>query len=133
VRNEAQVLQTNTIHGVYLTAQLDAAALAVAFYNSLTLLTAELVGRSYGGGVLKLEPTEAGALILPPIPKTLSGLLREVDALVRARKLEAVLDLVDPIVLGEGLGLSTTQIRAFRDGGGRLRARRRSRGARPRT
>ena len=131
VLNEARVLQTNTIHGVYLTAQLDPTALAVAFYNSLTLLSAELVGRSYGGGVLKLEPTEAAALILPPIPRALGDLLGEVDALVRARKLEAVLDLVDPIVLGEGLGLSNGEIHELRKGGLRLRTRRRSRGARP--
>ncbi len=133
VLNEAQVLQTNTIHGIYLTAQIDAAALAVAFYNSLTLLSAELVGRSYGGGVLKLEPTEAASLLLPPISTPLSGLLGEIDVLVRARKLGAALDVVDPIVLGEGLGLSTVEIRALRDAGAQLRGRRRSRGARPRT
>jgi Eco57I methyltransferase-like protein len=131
VLNEAGVLQTNTIHGVYLTTQLDTASLAVAFYNSLTLLSAELVGRSYGGGVLKLEPTEAGALILPPVSENLGELLGEVDALIRARKLDAALDLVDPIVLGEGLGLSAAEIRALREGGARLRARRRSRGAPP--
>jgi adenine-specific DNA-methyltransferase len=131
VLNEARVLQTNTIHGVYLTTQVDAAALAVAFYNSLTLLSAELVGRSYGGGVLKLEPTEAATLILPPIPADLGDLLGEVDALVRARKLEAVLDLVDPIVLGEGLGLSRSEIHELRKGGLRLRTRRRSRAVRP--
>ncbi len=131
VLNEADVLQTNTIHGVYLKAPLDAAALTVAFYNSLTLLSAELVGRSYGGGVLKLEPTEAGSLILPPVPETLGGLLDDVDALIRRRDLEAALELVDPIVLGEGLGLSDEEIRALRAGGAQLRARRRSRGARP--
>jgi len=131
VLNEAGVLQTNTIHGVYLKTPMEPAALAVAFYNSLTLLSAELEGRSYGGGVLKLEPTEAGSLILPPVPETLGELLDEVDALIRDRKLEAALDLVDPIVLGEGLGLSSQEIRALRDGGAQLRARRRARGARP--
>lgn len=131
VLNEARVLQTNTIHGVYLKAPMDAASLAVAFFNSLTLLSAELVGRSYGGGVLKLEPTEAGSLILPPVPQTLGDLLDEVDALIRDRKLEAALDVVDPIVLGEGLDLSSEEIRALRNGGAQLRARRRSRAARP--
>lgn len=131
VLNEAGVLQTNTIHGVFLKAPMDTAALAVAFYNSLTLLSAELVGRSYGGGVLKLEPTEAGSLILPPVPETLGGRLDEVDALIRGRKLEAALDLVDPIVLGEGLGLSSEEIRALREGGAQLRGRRRTRGGRP--
>lgn len=131
VLNEAGVLQTNTIHGVYLKTPMDAASLGVAFYNSLTLLSAELVGRSYGGGVLKLEPTEAGSLILPPVPENLGELLDEVDGLIRSRELEAALDLIDPIVLGEGLGLSGEEIRALRDGGAQLRARRRSRGARP--
>jgi adenine-specific DNA methylase len=131
VLNEGGVLQTNTIHGVYLKVPMDTAALAVAFCNSLTLLSAELVGRSYGGGVLKLEPTEAGSLILPPVPETLGALLDEVDGLIRGRKLEAALDLVDPIVLGGGLGLSNKEIRALRDGGAQLRARRRSRGIRP--
>jgi hypothetical protein len=131
VLNEAGVLQTNTIHGVYLKAPMDTAALAVAFYNSLTLLSAELVGRSYGGGVLKLEPTEAGSLILPPVPEILGGRLDEVDALIRGRELEAALDLVDPIVLGEGLGLTSEEIRALREGGAQLRARRRTRGGRP--
>jgi adenine-specific DNA methylase len=131
VLNEAGVLQTNTIHGVYLKTPMDAASLGVAFYNSLTLLSAELVGRSYGGGVLKLEPTEAGSLILPPVPENLGELLDEVDGLIRSRELEAALDLIDPIVLGEGLGLSGEEICALRDGGAQLRARRRSRGARP--
>jgi adenine-specific DNA-methyltransferase len=133
VLNEARVLQTNTIHGVYLKAPaaVDPAALAVAFYNSLTLLSAELVGRSYGGGVLKLEPTEAGSLILPPAPESLSERLSEVDELIRKRNLEAALDLVDPIVLGQGLGLSDGDILKLREGGARLRGRRRSRGGRP--
>src|SRR5262249_5338207 len=88
VLNEAGGLQTNTIHGVYLKTPTDPAALAAGFYNSLTLLSAELVGRSYGGGVLKLEPTEAGSLILPPVPENLGDRLEEVDALIRDRKIE---------------------------------------------
>ena len=49
--NEAGVVQTNTIHGVALNEPATGPALAATFYNSLTLLSAELVGRSYGGGV----------------------------------------------------------------------------------
>ncbi len=37
----------------------------VAFYNSATLLSCERVGRSYGGGVLKLEPREADRILVP--------------------------------------------------------------------
>jgi adenine-specific DNA-methyltransferase len=128
VLNEAAVLQTNTIHGIYLSESKDPASLAAGFHNSLTLLSAELVGRSYGGGVLKLEPTEASSLLLPPITDAVGETLDEVDSLIRARDLEGVLDLVDPIVLGEGLGLSEEQIHSLRNGGSRLRSRRRARG-----
>jgi adenine-specific DNA methylase len=133
VVNDAGVLQTNTIHGVNANAHVNCQALAAGFYNSLTLLSAELVGRSYGGGVLKLEPTEAESLLIPPIESNLAKLLPEVDRLVRRRDLESVLELIDPLVLGAGLSLSKTEIREIRGGALRLRQRRKSRNSRPRT
>jgi hypothetical protein len=39
--------------------------LAGIFFNSLTLAWAEVCGRSYGGGVLELEPREAEELPIP--------------------------------------------------------------------
>jgi adenine-specific DNA methylase len=126
--NEAGALHTNTLHGVRIADPSHRAALAGSFYNSLTLLSAELVGRSYGGGVLKLEPTEAEALVIPRSVSGVEALLPEVDRLVRARDLDAVLDLVDPVVLGFGLGLSQDQIAALRLGAERLRTRRQARG-----
>jgi adenine-specific DNA-methyltransferase len=128
--NGPGVLHTNTIHGVGVRDSLSSQALAAGFLNSLTLLSAELIGRSYGGGVLKLEPTEAEALLLPPLAAT-EGYLREVDQLLRQDDLDAVLDLVDPLVLGDGLGLRPPEIQALRAGAERLSARRRARGRRP--
>lgn len=66
--NEAAALHLNSVHGVYLHADvrdLGRELLPVASLNSVTLLDAELVGRSYGGGVLKLEPREADRWLLP--------------------------------------------------------------------
>jgi adenine-specific DNA methylase len=127
--NEMGALHTNTLHGVRLAEPSQSvAALAASFYNSLTLLSAELVGRSYGGGVLKLEPTEAeGLLMAPPTPES-EEMLPEVDRLIRARDLGGTLDLMDPIALGSGLGLSRDEIGALRLGAERLRARRQRRG-----
>lgn len=132
--NEAGALHTNTLHGVTLRegTGVDAAALAFAFYSSLTLLSAELVGRSYGGGVLKLEPTEAEALLIPSVLPFGPADLSRMDGLVRARKLEEILDLVDALVLVDGLGLTWQEVFTLRAGGERLRSRRRARNKPPR-
>lgn len=66
--NAAGVHHLNSVHGVYLHAEhrrLGRELLSLASVNSVTLLGAELVGRSYGGGVLKLEPREADQWPMP--------------------------------------------------------------------
>jgi hypothetical protein len=131
VLNEAQVLHTNTVHGVSIRRGVSARALAAGFYNSLTLLSAELVGRSYGGGVLKLEPTEAEALVVPPLPDGAEAALDDVDALLRTGDLTALLDRMDHLVLIDGLGLTEADVVALRAGAERLRSRRRARGKEP--
>jgi adenine-specific DNA-methyltransferase len=40
-------------------------SLAAAFHNSLTILSSEVEGRTYGGGVLELIPSEIGRLVVP--------------------------------------------------------------------
>lgn len=68
VTNEAKVTFLNSIHGVTLEPEhraLGRDLLPLGVLNSLTLLGAELVGRSYGGGVLKVEPKEADLLPVP--------------------------------------------------------------------
>ncbi|MEK6327303.1 MAG: N-6 DNA methylase [Actinomycetota bacterium] len=129
--NEAGALNTNTLHGVRPLDPTKAAALAAGFYNSLTLLSVELVGRSYGGGVLKLEPTEAEDVLLPSLVAGLEDLLPAVDRLIRRRDVESALDLVDDVVLGSHLGLARDEIRRVRMGAQQLSQRRRSRGKPP--
>lgn len=133
VVNDAGVTSTNTIHGVYLSDPLLAEPLAAAFLNSATLLSAEIEGRSYGGGVLKLEPREAMRVLLPRLtPKTdraLREALPRIDALVRARKLDEATAIVDGIVLDEKL--KRPEIEAIRAALASLRARRLTRGRRP--
>jgi hypothetical protein len=125
--NEASVISTNTLHGVRLTDPELAPRLAAGFYNSLTLLSAEIVGRSYGGGVLKLEPTEAEALLIPPLAPSLGACLPQVDEAIRSRDSELALDLVDELTL-KPLGLTGPEIDDLRRARAQLRERRRSRG-----
>jgi adenine-specific DNA methylase len=63
VINEARAVSTDTIHRVK--KQSDEPYPQVLFYTFLTAASAEIEGRSYGGGVLELEPTEAEKLLVP--------------------------------------------------------------------
>lgn len=121
--NEAGVHHINSIHGVYLGAdarELGRELLPVASLNTLTMLGAEMVGRSYGGGILKLEPREADQLPVPAIGMVqrhapqLRAIKPEVrELLAHGRKQEAT-SLVDSVVLKELLGLEPEAIDAVR-------------------
>lgn len=65
--NDAKVLTTDTIYRGRLLpkSSMTARDFAASFHNSLTLLTAEIEGRSFGGGVLELVPSEISRLALP--------------------------------------------------------------------
>jgi len=131
VVNEARLLHTNAVHGVrFKKGGVAASSLAAGFFNSLTLLSAELEGRSYGGGVLKLEPSEAESIVIPPLGG-IAGKLSAVDAQLRNGSLSDVLDIVDQVVLGKGLGLTEEEIASLRLGAEKLRSRRRARKAAP--
>jgi adenine-specific DNA-methyltransferase len=131
VVNEARLLHTNAVHGVRLKkGGLAASSLAAGFFNSLTLLSAELEGRSYGGGVLKLEPSEAESVVLPPLG-SIASKLSAVDVQLRDGSLADVLDIVDQVVLGKGLGLAKEEIASLRIGAEKLRSRRRARKTSP--
>jgi adenine-specific DNA-methyltransferase len=129
VLNEVRALHTNTVHSINMQpgAGKSARAVAAGFMNSLTLLSAELVGRSYGGGVLKLEPTEAESLLVPPLDGV-EELLPFVDARLRAGDIETAVEVVDLVVLGRSLGVSPEDRVRLRTGAAKLRERRRTRG-----
>jgi methylase of polypeptide subunit release factors len=78
----------------------DWTRLALGTLSTLSHLSAELVGRSYGGGVLKLEPTELTRLAVPLVPQGVTQVLaREVDNLLRQNKQAEATDAVDRVLL----------------------------------
>lgn len=109
VKNDAGAISTDTIHRLR-AAQPD--ALIANTYTHLTAASAEIEGRSYGGGVLELEPTEAERLLMPAIfQKALP--LSEVDKLVRAGRLQEVLAENDRLILGAiGVGKADQEMLA---------------------
>jgi len=136
--NRAGVLHLNSVHGVYLREEHRRAGrelLPLASLNTLTLLGAELVGRAYGGGMLKLEPREADQLPVPTVAVVeaarpgLQHRRRAVrDTLGRGDLLGAV-RIVDQVLLREQMGLSENQHTELVAAHALMSARRVARGA----
>lgn len=97
VRNAAGVTCTDTIHRLRVRPNVSSAQLAAVSMNSVGFAFAEIRGRSYGGGVLELEPSEAEQLPVPAPPWNLPA--RLIDGAVRSKNVEEALDLVDHAVM----------------------------------
>jgi adenine-specific DNA-methyltransferase len=119
VANRAGATATDTIH------RLKAErpdALMGNIYTHLSGASAEIEGRSYGGGVLELEPTEAERLLVPTeLAESLP--LEEVDRLVRAGRLADALSENDGLIL-RPLGLSKADCQRLKDIWVKMRDRR---------
>ena len=121
VLNEAGATSTDTIHR--LTCKADPELVVASLYTHLTAASAEIEGRSYGGGVLELEPTEAERLLVPA--RLAAALpLAECDRLVRAGKLGQALAENDRLILAGQLGLSRADCTALREIWVKMRDRR---------
>lgn len=108
--NKAGVDHLNSLYGISLIKQrrsIGQELLPLACLNTVTLLSAEVVGRSYGGGMLKLEPKEAEQLAVPSL-KIVQSLQEELRAIrpqaansLRNGKLAEAVRIVDQVIFGE--------------------------------
>jgi adenine-specific DNA-methyltransferase len=125
VLNKAGATSTDTIHR--LTCKVEKPEWVISnTYTWLTAASAEIEGRSYGGGVLELEPTEAERLLMPT---NLDGAmpLAECDRLIRAGRLDYVLEENARTVLMGHMGLSKADCHQLRDIWTKMRDRRMAR------
>jgi adenine-specific DNA methylase len=99
VANLTQATSTDTIHRVRMLNGLPPAKLAAASINSATFAFSEVLGRSYGGGVLELEPREAEELPFPDPGGLNMRDVAKVDRLLRRGDLNTALDHVDSKLL----------------------------------
>ena len=128
--NTAAATSTDTVHRVRVKPDVSPSALATVFHNSATFAFAEIMGRSYGGGILELEPGEAEQLPVPPTAYADTDLATDVDLLLKANEIDKALDVVDRHVLVDGLGWSPDVVAQCRSAWVTLRERRIKRGSR---
>ena len=124
VFNNTPATSTDTIHRMKTTA--DYKLLINTYYTHLTAASAEIEGRSYGGGVLELEPTEAEKLL---IPKELNNgfPIEEMDNLVRSGRVNELLEINDRNILINRVGLSKDDCKLLKGIWTKLKERRLSR------
>ncbi|KZS69122.1 lactate dehydrogenase [Mycobacterium kansasii] len=108
--NRAEATSTDTVHRARVARGVDPVALSTVFHNSATFAFSEIIGRSYGGGILELEPKEAELLPIPSPDLATPDLSSDVDILLKAGEVMKAVDLVDQHVLIEGLGWSPKQV-----------------------
>lgn len=101
--NRRGLWSTNLLHGVRIRKGApDVRAMSGAMLSATTMLSAEIEGRAYGGGVLKLETKEAERLVVPAFAaETEHRLVQafyELDQLVRNGELETASARVDALL-----------------------------------
>jgi adenine-specific DNA-methyltransferase len=123
IANCTAATSTDTIHRVRFKGALPGSQIATAFFNSLSFLFSEVVGRSYGGGVLELEPSEAELI---PLPLQGSQAIdpEEIDLLIRAGNAETALKITNKVLLSKNLGLNSNEIKCLDSAWRKLRDRR---------
>ena len=122
VANLARATSTDTIHRVRVAPGVRVDRLCGSMVNSFTFAFAEVFGRSYGGGVLELEPTEAERLLVP-YGGSENLDLDYLDRQLRAGNFEAALDHGDRALL-DGCGFQREDVIRARAAWNRLRLRR---------
>lgn len=114
--NKTLATSTDTVHRVFLTqTRVSASQLATAALNTITCALAEVYGRSYGGGILELEPSECADLLIPNPESVKGNLIDEVDDLLRQGSVSEARHLVDEHLLISQLGISQNVLADFEE------------------
>lgn len=106
VFNSAKVNSTNSVHRIFFKTplrQFETIAIAISLLSTFSQLSAEIEGRTYGAGVLKHEPSEAGkiSILLPSqySNQEIRKLFWRLHELVAGKKFEDARILADSFAL----------------------------------
>ena len=123
ILNEASVLTTDTLLKVRFFQKEDKEKICASFLNSYTVALGELVGRTYGGGVLEFVPSEMRKMRISwENAEKLD--LSQIDIWQRKGQTEKILAYTDDILLRQGLGLEEEEIQTLKNISNKLKGRR---------
>lgn len=113
VLNRCNAVSTDTMHRIKFNEGVNPELVLLSYYNSISFAFSEICGRSYGGGVLEILPSEMGNILLPVLcsfpKKKMDSILKKIDGVVRNEKnIEEALDLVDNEILIKTLGVDAS-------------------------
>ncbi len=119
VTNAANLVAPNTVHVLRFNRKSDPLPYAASWKSSLTRLSCELEGHALGGGLFKLEPSEAGNVL---VVRPRATALRSLMSRVRSGRLEPeqFSDVADRYLLRGYLGLSPAECVLLREGAGKI-------------
>jgi len=134
VANETEAVAPNSLHILRLRppTKLASDILAALWQTSLTRLSAEIEGHALGGGMLKLEPTEAERVVVPAgdgANGKLAELVGELDELARNGENAVAQTRADQVLLRDDLGLSQSDCQLLKKAAEALCTRRHFKGA----
>ena len=133
IANRSGATILNSMHGIRLKTGISKStkdALPLLAFNSVTMLGAEVLGRSYGGGILKMEPREAASLPVPAADdltaawSRLSERRSGLDNALRRGEWVEVVRQVDEVLLADVMRLPKESVDAMREAAAFLRIRR---------
>lgn len=133
VLNCCNAVSTDTMHRVKFNDGIEPERILLSYYNSISFAFTELCGRSYGGGVLEILPSEVGNILVPKLDdipiEIVRKVLRKVDQIVRNDEpIENALDIVDREILVNSIGIEEALCKNARTIWEKLQRRRLKRG-----
>lgn len=115
LKNNTDVLVTDSAYKVAMKNGYDINALIYSFYNSLTLAFAELNGRYYGGGVLELTPSEFKSLPIPYLSITDRNFERFTTSFENKSAITDILVESDRVLLRDVMNLTEEEERTIQN------------------
>lgn len=124
ISNQAKLVAPNTVHLVRLLNRRESARhLTAGWYSSLTRLSCELEGHALGGGLLKLEPSEAERVLIPTaIASRLPKLVHELERRLFEGQTDEAAEIADRYALRLRLGLTKSDCSLLWEAAGKIKA-----------